>query len=287
MKLMRPILVRSLGLAALAVTLVAAWPGCKENSAPTPRPAASALPELHALPAVGDPMLADPLSNPVWRGANWSTLTAPLNDTRTPPTTRTASLYQLPTNPQDPKDAGALYIAFVCADPEITANAATNEDTVEVWLDTSSALNGTEVFCITATPTGPGATSWYRATLPPAPKDDGAPNLAQPISKIPNYLAPGVMIHTGRGQLDGRAAWTAVFKIPLTALPLPLRTVAKEGARWRANLVRCDWITKTGQQREMLQSNFSPVYPACQQISPYRMAVLILDSGNSPVARGN
>jgi hypothetical protein len=263
--------------------------GCKGNSAPLAKVEAGPPPPvLRVLPAAGDPLTANPFSDVTWRNAVWETLGPALHDARTPPLTRVASLY----------DSKNLYVAFLCASPRAadavasapaTGSDAPNmmQDRAEIWLDTSTAQNGTEVFSAIVTSAGQVQGTWYRASAPPEPKEDGAPSFLYPISEIPDYKVPGMDARISHGTLDGQTAWGAVVAIPLQSLPLPLRIDAaqvKAGAHWRVNLIRADIVQRSDLSNEVRQANFAPVYPACQQVSPYRMAQLLLESPNASIA---
>ena len=280
-----------LGLAVLSALLLTGYVGCKGDSAPAPTNGhnASARTVLHVLPTTADPM-ADPLSAPAWRYVHWTTLTPPLNDSHLPPFTRVAALYQNKSLVENGRsvEAGFLYVAFVCAAPELNAaNLSSEHDMAEVWLDTSAAQNGTEFFSLSVNPAGQTWRNWYRSSLPPKPKADGSPNLTHPISRMPDYPVPGLLSKVGQGSVNGEKVWTVVLQIPLKGLPLPLRppqALAKEGARWQVNLLRSYWVGKEGQPRELLQANLAPVHRACQGFSPYRMADLLLEGNGSGVA---
>jgi hypothetical protein len=178
-------------------------------------------------------------------------------------------------------EQSALYVAFVSAASD---EAPAEQDLAEVWLDTSAAQNGTEVFCVLAGGNGQGERKWwYRSSLPPGPKEDGSPDLSLPINQMEAQVK-GLEVRAGKGTWEGQRAWTLVFKIPLENLPQPLKATAREGSRFRINLLRNQWVARESKGRELLQANLSPVYQACQQASPYRMAELVLDGSSSPVA---
>ena len=100
---------------------------------------------------------------------------------------------------------------------------------------------------------------------------------------LPTSQVPGFSVKTGSGQPNGQPAWTAVISLPLEGLPVPLRTQPAVGDHWHANLIRNDWIKTPDGARQLLQSNFSPVYPSAQAVSPYRMADLVLDGASAPM----
>jgi len=270
------------GAVALAAT-IALW-GCKEHSAAQAPESLPPAPVLHAEAAVGDnPLTLELYNSPFWKKAVWSPLVAPLNDTRTAPPTQVACAY----------DAKNLYVAFVCADSDVFAATPKAQpwerDSVEVWLDTATppkseaahptpALRaaGCEVFRVIVTPQGQAAAYWYRCAAPPRPREDGTPDFAHPISTIPRSM-PGLQVKVGSGVVGGQGAWTLILALPLNELPAPLQTRPQAGARWHANLIRNDWIRTPEGKRELAQSNFSPVYPSAQAVSPYRMAELLLD----------
>lgn len=265
--------ISSLFSVVLATAVVGLWAGCKGGTAQGPSSEShnTVMPVLHVTPVLQDPIAADPLSNPLWKGASWSVLGAAPNDTPATPATRVASVYW----------GEFLYVAFICANGELPA-----QDSAEVWLDTSAAQNGTDFFLLSANSTGQIGQAWYRSAIPPQPKKDGSPNLNHPISRIPNCTIPGYMVSSGRGTVEGQSVWTAVFRIPLKTLPLPLRTVAKEGTHWRVNLLRTETFQKDGDAgaHEVHQSNFAPVPESCQQLCPYRMAELVIEGANTSFA---
>ena len=247
---------------------------------------------LHAQQVEANPLESSPLVDPLWLKANWSRLVPPLNDNRSAAPTQVACAY----------DANNLYVAFVCASNEMYAGVARGKpwenDSVEVWLDTASTpmmdeqgqpmpahAAGCEVFRIVATPAGGAYTYWYRSATPPQPQEDGTPNFAHPITMNPVALnkVPGLKVKFGNGTLDGQAAWTAVVALPLASLPKPLSTKPQPGAHWHANLIRNDWIKTPEGNRDLVQSNFAPIYQSAQAVSPYRMADLVLDSNLKPV----
>lgn len=280
-------LLAAVTLAAASITLLN---GCKGDSAPVTKTVPiPASPELRALPATVDP-LTDPFTSDTWKNAAWLTLGASLRDARTPPLTRVAAVY----------GATHLYVAFLCQSPEagtppITSDVAgrpippnaLDQDRAEIWLDTSTAQNGTDVFAIVVTSSGQVQRTWYRSTMAPEPLEDGSPNFKHPMMQIPDYPVPGLDIRNTRGTLQGHPAWATVVAIPFHSLPLPLRVDSaqvKPGSHWKVNLIRADFIKKEGQPREVLQANLAPIYPSCQQVSPYRMTKLLLDSSSSAVA---
>ena len=255
----------------LATAVVGLWTGCKGGTAqgPSNEPHNTTMPVLHVTPSLQDPIAADPLTNPLWKAANWSLLASAPNATPSTPPTRVASLYR----------DDHLYMAFICSTGETPT-----QDAAEVWLDTSAAQNGTEFFLLTANSTGQISQAWYRSAVPPQPKSDGSPNLAHPISRSPNAI-PGLLVNSGHGHYEGQTVWTAVFDIPLKTLPLPLRTVAKEGTHWRVNLLRTETFQKDpSATAEVHQSNFAPVPESCQQLCPYRMAELVIEGANTSFA---
>ncbi|MEI8194753.1 MAG: hypothetical protein WCI73_02470 [Phycisphaerae bacterium] len=273
----------------LAVACITLFSACKGDSAPVAKAVPiPASPELRVLPAAADPLTVNPFTGDTWKNAAWLTLGPPLRDARTPPLTRVAAVY----------GATHLYVAFLCQSPDMPPIAnnlagtpiplnALDQDRAEVWLDTSSAQNGTEVFAIVVTSAGQVQRTWYRSTMPPEPMEDGSPNFQHPMMQIPDYPLPGLDIRNTRGTLQGHPAWATVVAIPFHSLPLPLRVdpaQVKPGSHWKVNLIRADFIKKEGQSREVLQANLAPVYPSCQQVSPYRMTKLLLDSSNSAVA---
>ncbi len=258
--------------------------GCSGNSAPasTQNPADTPIPAIKAEPVEGDPSLADPTTDPVWTSAQWHTFTHPLNDSRPGQLTRVAMLY----------DNQHLYVAVMCADSHLIASGAnqklTEQDAVEIWLDTAGEQNdrGTELLAITATSSEASSVTWYRSTMGAKPKPDGTPDFSRPISKIVDKGIPGLKVHSGRGQINGKDAWGVTFAIPMHNLPMPLQAAAKPGSTWHFNAIRYDW-QNAGGEPQMIVSNLSPVFIGSQQVSSYRMSPLLLDvPGNSPLAKG-
>lgn len=261
--------------AAMVIAVVAAVAGCTGGgSAGGPAAGSPASPpEIRVYQAMADPMESDPLGNPAWRSAPWYSLTGALNDPRSGPATRAALLY----------DADNLYIAFV-SDAEPTPGGS---DSVEIWLDSSSAHNGKELYSVDIKQDGGVSTAWYRATSPAQPKADGSPDYSQPILQIANPVLAGLVAKPGKGSSDGRPVWTMVVKMPLHSLPGPLRTDGVEGARWRMNLLRYNVeAPAAGGDPIVIQSNLAPIYQASQAVSPYRMAEVVLQ-GPRGVAQGD
>jgi hypothetical protein len=274
----------------LALALAACFSGCKEHSATSSPDTLPPAPVLHAQPVTASPLDGNPLTNPLWRKANWGRLVSPVNDTRSAPPTEVACSY----------DANNLYVAFVCASDDIDMTAAGprpwEHDSVELWLDTASPTRpdikgfdtpiraaGCEVFRILATPKGEVFTYWYRAAEPPKPREDGSPDYTHPLSMNLAHIA-GLQVRAGTAQLNGQPAWTTVMVLPLNSLPAQLRAAPEPGTHWHANLIRNEWITTQDGKQDLLQSNFSPVYESAQAVSPYRMADLVLDTdASSPV----
>ena len=220
-------------------------------------------------------MAANALNLPVWTRATWTALSPAIKETRAVPGTRVASVY----------DADKLYIAFV----GVEADKGTSS--TSVWLDTSLAQNGTEVFEIVAdaspVTTAPvRAEVWHRCVVPPEARE--TPNFAIPMMHLPNVRVAGLKVQTNVWTLEGKPAWSVVYAIPVQALPEPLRARMKPGeTTWRVNLLRQDVTTDAGDpaKREMLQTNLSPVYPGAQAVMPYRMASLVIAApAGGPVA---
>jgi hypothetical protein len=250
-------------LAAASLSLLA---GCKGNttSAANLNRTVGAPPTVAARLATGDVQSADPLSSDLWRNATWMTLTAPANTARTTATSRAAILF----------DAANLYVAFVnVKQPTLDTSL---RDAVSLYLDTTAAGDGREMIKVSVDAQGQPSCTWVRMASPPEQRPDGSPDLAHPVSTLPNQKIVGLWAKVGEGTMDGVPAWTAVVAIPLRNLPTPLRTTATAGAHWKFNLLR-NVVSGLGTARaEQLQANLSPVYVGAQEFAPYRMAELVL-----------
>jgi hypothetical protein len=224
-----------------------------------PTVVASAVPD-----AAGREELSDPLVGDAWNHAHWWTLSAPANTTRTTLPTRAAILY----------DSSTLYAAFV------SEKAATppSRDAVCVYLDSTAtgqgAGEGTEFVRISVDSSGQAACTWLRISIPVEKRADAAPNMAQPVLTIPGVPIKGLEVKVSNATDRRAAVWTAVVAIPLKNLPSPLKTSAAPGMHWKINLLRN--VTRTGEESEQLQANLSPVYVGAQDLTPYRMAELVL-----------
>jgi hypothetical protein len=234
-------------------------PTPSSSSSTTKKPA----PTLTALPTAGDPAAEGALDLPLWQGAVWTALQPAMNESRRVPVTRVASLY----------DADKLYVAFAGVDGPGAANTS-------VWLDTSVAQNGTEVFEIDAdAKAGLRGQVWHRCVVPPEAREK--PDFALPMSHNAGFKVSGLTVRTGRTTIDGLPGWTVVYAIPVKALPAPLATGMKPGETiWRVNCLRLDVGVAPDGSREVLQSNLSPVVAGAQAMMPYRMTSLVLATGN-------
>jgi hypothetical protein len=221
---------------------------------------------VEVYPAAADPMAGDPQSNGQWQGATWHELTGALNDPRSGPGTRAAMLY----------DAKNLYVAFV-SDNEPPAG---RDDSVELWLDSSAAGDGRELFSVSVKRDGATSGAWYRAQQAASPKPDGSPDTAH-IVNVMQRQVKGLEVASAAGSADGKPVWTVVIKLPLGGLPGPLATQGKVGDHWRVNLLRYDLQTGAGGEPIVIQSNLAPIYQASQPLSPYRMAEVVLEAPHS------
>jgi hypothetical protein len=255
--------VRALGWVSLAAS---GWLWACTNNPTPPSPGSTpqgSAPKLTALPASGDPMADGALDLPLWTGTEWTPLRSAMNESRRVSATKVASLY----------DADKLYIAFVGVDG--TAAASTS-----VWLDTSVAQNGTEVFEIDAdAKAGVRGQIWHRCVVPPEAQEK--PDYAWPMTHNPGFKVSGLTVRTGRTTMEGQPAWTVVYAIPVKALPAPLAARMKPGETiWRVNCLRQDVGVGASGAREVVQSNLSPVVAGAQAMMPYRMTSLVLATGN-------
>jgi hypothetical protein len=258
-------------VATLTAASAALLSGCKGNTtsaATSGNGAPSPPPIVMADRAPTSPLKADPLTDPQWLHADWAAFTAPANAARTTAPTRAAVLY----------DAANLYVAAICDNP------ASLHDQLAVFLDTTAT--GKEFIEITVDQAGQPAATWYRAAVAPTPHDDGSPNFAFPMGKIPDVSVPGMTAQVGAGQFQGRPAWTLVLAIPLKALPVPLIATPTPGAHWKLNILRtlAAPSSTTASGSETLQSNLSSVYLGAQRVAPYRMAELNLRPAGDPPA---
>jgi hypothetical protein len=236
--------------------------GCKGNTT------AAALPEriIPPPPVVTayrtnyDPFDADPLSSETWNDAHWLIFTAPSNTTRSTAPTQAALLF----------DPSRLFVAFICEKEPLTDVA---QDAVSMYLDTTSAGDGTEMIRVSVDSSGHPSCTWIRSAVPAERRDDGSPDFGHPFSVIPNVQIAGLTAHVSQGMYNGKPAWTAVMAIPMRSLPLPLRTSVSPGAHWKFNLMR---TIIAGEGGERIQSNLSPVFVAGQEFAPYRLADLLL-----------
>ena len=256
-------------VAALLITSSAVFlPGCRNSTtaAATPSRVVGKPPAVHVFAASGDAGHADPLLSPLWQSTQngaWLSLTAPINMTRMPTPSQAKILY----------DDDALYIAFINEQEISSTSALGAKDEIAVYLDTTDAGKGTEMLAVSVGSTGgPAACTWVRAATPAEPRDDGSADLGHPVSLIPNIAVSRLTAQVREDTRDGRAVWTAVLTIPLSSLPLPLRTEINPDAHWKFNLIR---TVRTG--GGILQSNLSPVQINAQAVSPYRMADLYLE----------
>jgi len=244
--------------------------GCKDKStSAAPPEKRTGAPPLVRATLITTPSWtgqSDPLDDAVWAKANWYLLQSPMNTSRTTPPVRAAMLY----------DADALYVAFV-SDTAPPPPSPIAKDIVSVFLDTSSAANGTETVQISVDVTGQHRCTWIRASIPATPKDDGSPELSHPLNRIPDHAVKGLTAAVRSTTLNGTPVWTTVITIPLKNLPIPLRPSSPAtGQRWKINLLRTITTADTGSGSQQLQANLSPVHLNAQAVSPYRMAVLEL-----------
>ncbi|HVS72202.1 MAG TPA: hypothetical protein VHQ47_13180 [Phycisphaerae bacterium] len=247
--------------------------GCKGNTTAaamlekvvTPPPAATAL------PASGNPAVADPLTDLPWVETHFSQFSSPINTDQTTPATRGAILY----------DPSHVYVAFVSD----TAGLPASGDRVSVYLDSTAAGNGTEMIEVTVGHDGKVAASWIRAATPATKREDGSPDFLHPLSTIPGVKIAGLTTKVREETDHGKRVWTAVVGIPVKSLPMPLRASPQPGEHWKVNLLRTVSAGASGEGGEMLQSNLSPVYVNAQAVSPYRMADLVLSPGTMTASR--
>jgi hypothetical protein len=262
-----------LAIATLAATVGLLWSGCKGNTAPeaaNARPAPSTA-ILAAAPTATSPLETNPFTDAIWQKQAWQTLTPTLNARVAAGKTQVASTY----------DHDNLYFAFVCADSETihTVEGASavkpwENDSVEVWLDTSAPKNGTEYIRIGTDCTGNLWHTWYRSAVPPKPLEDGRPDDNFPISQIQGQKMANLAARHYAAP-SGVAGWAVVIAVPLKELPKPLQVTATAGDRYRVNIIRNDWATLSGRS-DLRQSALSPIYENAQAYSPYRMTELRL-----------
>ena len=213
-----------------------------------------------------DPLHADPLTSDLWNKAPWMSLVQPANSERSTPLCKARLLV----------DSRHLYVAFASElAPGETAAAATasapdappDRDLVSLFLDIKG--DGTEILQFSAGPSGRTACTRIRASVAPTPREDGTPNMNQPLELIPHWSTDGVETIPGAGHSDGRPVWTAVFSVSFQSLPLPFHVTPAGGEKWKFNLLRT--ISSEG---DLLQANLSLVFVGAQSVSPYRMAEL-------------
>ena len=270
------------GVAALAISLVSIWPGCKDSSATTgaasPQTRGSYVTAIYALPVPHAKLLVNPVSSPVWQAMTWRKLTPAPGHSRIYGVTRVATALR----------HGALYAAFICSGDGLWFQAHAHRadlwrhDAAELWLDTSQAQNGTNFLEIVMAPNGRTYECWHRAVAPPQPRANGKINFAYPFSLIP-CQTPGLTVLSGRGTFRGQNVWTLVVKVPLAHLPRPLRVLSPQpqvGVKFRMNLIRYDWHLADGKRR-LVQYNLFPVATACQAFAPYRMGAVVIGSGQA------
>ncbi|HVX85437.1 MAG TPA: hypothetical protein VH253_11700 [Phycisphaerae bacterium] len=261
------------GATLLAGGSLALLSGCKGNTTAaamlekvvTPPPAATAL------PASGNPGLADPLTDLPWVGTHFSQFGSPINTDQTTPATRGAILY----------DPSHVYVAFVSD----TAGLPAKSDSVSMYLDSTAGGNGTEMIEVRVGHDGKVAASWIRSATPATKRDDGSPDFLHPLSTIPGVTIEGLTAKVRDETDHGRRVWTAVVGIPVKSLPMPLRASPQPGEHWKVNLLRTVSGSTGEGSGELLQSNLSPVYVNAQAVSPYRMADLYLSPGAMTASR--
>jgi len=258
----------ALGAATLiAIALAAPLAGCKNNtsSAATPERRVGKPPVVIAQYAPEDPRAADPLTSPVWQNAAWWTLSAPANTTHTTTPGKAALLF----------DDAALYVAVICdlpasADPDGPADPD-GRDGISLFLDPKG--QGRELLQVSADSTGTTHCAWIRTSAAIEPLEDGSPNLGFPLDVRPDCQFPGLDAQVRRGILNGRPVWTLQLAVPVAGMPALMQALPAPDAPWKFNILRT-CLTGTGGQREILQSNLSPVHVNAQSVSPYRMAEL-------------
>jgi hypothetical protein len=255
-------LVRSCALLGAILTTVggaALLGGCKGNTS-----AAASVERRTGRPPVvvaraagdsGDIGRTDPLSDQVWRGAEWWPLVAPANTAHTTPASRTAVLY----------DSRAIYVAVINDLPEAGQEFA--QDGVSLYVDTSG--EGKELLQVTTDAQGTTRCAWIRSNVAVAPREDGSPDIGYPLDIRPDFQVQGLTARAGEGFVDGRAVWTTVFEVPVAGLPALMQMAPAPGGHWKINVLRR--VTQGGEQ---WQSNLSPVYVNAQSVSAYRMAEL-------------
>lgn len=270
-----------LGVAALAISLVSIWPGCKDSSAAT----GSASPKAHGVyvttiyaPVLHAKLMVNPVTSPVWQAMTWRKLTPAPGHSRLYGVTRVATAVR----------HDALYAAFICSgdglwyQPHANRADLWRHDAAELWLDTSKAQNGTNFLEVVMAPNGRTYECWHRAAAPPQPRANGKIDFAYPFSLIPCKIS-GLAVLPGQGTFRGQTVWTLVVKVPLAHLPRPLRVLApqpKVGATFRMNLIRYDWHVADGKRR-LVQYNLFPIATACQAFAPYRMGAVVIGSGEA------
>jgi len=89
----------------------------------------------------------------------------------------------------------------------------------------------------------------------------------------PDYQLAGLRAQVRRGTCDGRPVWTLELAVPVAGLPALMQTPPVKDAPWKFNILRTCQSGTSG-QRQVLQSNLSPVYVNAQAVSPYRLAEL-------------
>jgi hypothetical protein len=271
-------------LRALAcATLVAGsalFAGCKGNTSAAAYPetivakppvvAVKRLPA--ALPAemVTAVCQENPATGALWQSATWAPFVAPIGTAATTPATRGAFLY----------DDGNLYVAVICR--KSTVISPEMSDSLSIFLETHDEgkellqiavnLDGAESVSDAARSCEPQV-NWFRTTAPAQPLETGGPDFATPVDRRPNLRLPGIDAIVHEFSEQGFDAWSVVLKIPSASLPGPLRATPG-GTPWKANLIRTLAVTSHGKRVQQTQSNLSPVYPAAQSVSPYRLATL-------------
>jgi hypothetical protein len=248
-----------LGAILIAGAGIALLSGCKGNTS-----AAASVERRAGKPPVvvarkagvsGDVGRADPLTDKVWREAEWWPLVAPANTSHTTSASRAAVLY----------DSGSLYVAVVNVLPEAGQEAA--QDAVSLYVDTSG--EGKELLQVTTEAQGTTRCAWIRSNVAVAPLEDGSPDMGYPLDIRPDFQISGLTARVGEGLVDGRAVWTTVFVVPVGGMPALMQIAPSPGGHWKINVLRR--VMRGGEQ---LQSNLSPVYVNAQAVSPYRMAEL-------------
>ncbi len=261
-KTIRGILTALLALIIIAGSL-AQLSGCKGNTTSAALPGATPVvppPTVSAYPVATDIRQADPLQDPTWLHAQWFTFLPPINTTLSTPTTHAAILY----------DAANLYVAVV------SRRTPAVHDTISLFIDTT--CSGKQLLEVSCDSLGKTDATWYHSAMAAAPKDDGTPNLAHPLSTIPELPIPGLSTNLRSANINGTDLWTVVLTIPTKMLPQALRTSPSADAHWKVNLIRTLTVPSAtdANSLEYRQSNLSQVFQGAQPVSPYRLADLRL-----------